>query len=401
MQRGRLLILVALILIVISVGGIFLVLQFANPPATTPSPGPDQGGGGVSPQEPTATPNLVPVVRAAQDITWGAVINEVNAVEVKLPADSVPLDLVIRSLADVQGKVARASIPRGALIYNTMVVSDPNVSVFPFGSSAALRIPRGSVAISLPYNRADGVAYGVRDGDKVDIIVSWALVDVDLEFQSTLPNLTAAVAGEGATFAAGGDGFTAINGASLAAIVAGGGPGVNAVGRSETDPVLNVPIYLVPREGQRPRLVTQGIIQRALVVRVGEFGPEPPLVPLPTPTATPTPDPNIPTPTPSPQAAPPSPTPTPAPPDIITLAVPPQEALVLDYVKRLMERYPDAVKITYVLRSGTEDQSLLVGRSETQSVTLQYMFEQYAISLPAKLPYGLENPPGTPAAPAP
>lgn len=392
MQRGRLLILVALILIVISVGGIFLVLQFANPPAATPPP--DQGGGVA--QEPTATaPPTLQVVRAAQDITWGQPIRAEQIQVLDWPQNfDVPADLVISDPALVVGRVARVSINRGMLILSTMITSDPNATpVAPFGSNAALRIPRGSVAIALPYNRSDGVAFGVRDGDKVDVIVSWALVDVDLEFQSTLPNLTAAVAGEGATFTADGSGFTAINGSSLSAIVAGGGPDTTSVGRAETDPVLNVPIYLVPREGQRPRLVTQSIIQRALVVHVGEFEPDPAIIPVPTlaPTATPAE---------GTQPPPPTPTPTPLPPDIITLAVPVQDALVLDYVKRLMERYPNAVQLTYVLRSATEDPAV-TERTPTQSVTLQYMFEQYAISLPAKLPYGLENPSGAQAAPAP
>jgi hypothetical protein len=125
--------------------------------------------------------------------------------------------------------------------------------------------------------------------------------------------------------------------------------------------------------------VTQGIIQNALVLGVGEFGEDEPLIVEPT-APPPPPDPNA-------TATPlPPPTPTPLPPDIITLVVAPQDALVLDYVNRLMERYPDAVKITYTLRSAG-DTSL----AETQSVTLQYMFEQYTISLPAKLPYGLDS----------
>jgi pilus assembly protein CpaB len=164
--------------------------------------------------------------------------------------------------------------------------------------------------------------------------------------------------------------------------VAGAAPNAY-IGRAETDPVLGETMYVVPSQQQRSRLVSQSIIQNVLVMGMGVFGPDGPTVEIgaqTTETAAGVVDPNA-----TPTAAP-SPTPTPPPPSLITVAVSPQEALVLDYINRLHERYPDAVQFTYTLRSAG-DTSL----AETQSVTLQYMVDTYKISLPSKLNYGLDT----------
>jgi hypothetical protein len=67
----------------------------------------------------------------------------------------------------------------------------------------------------------------------------------------------------------------------------------------------------------------------------------------------------------------------------------PQDALVLEFINRQMERYPASVLMTLVLRS-TKDNN--VPQAATDSVTLQYMFETYNIALPAKLNYGPNSP---------
>jgi pilus assembly protein CpaB len=274
------------------------------------------------------------------------------------------------------GTRARFTIQRGEPIFSTMVIQSL-AQLSPTGSDAAGQIPPGFVAISIPYDKRKGVALGVQDGDYVNVLVSWAIVDIDQDFQSELPNLSAGVIDETGT-GSGGNGTITVTG-SKTGIVYGSGPQVNAIGRVETEPNLNLPFYLVPQEPQRSRLVSQSVIQNALVLKVGDFGPARPEIIEPTATPAP-PDPNA-TATP-----PPPPTPTPLPPDIITLVVSPQDAIVLDFVNRLKEKYPNGVNVTLTLRSAG-DTSL----AETQSVTLQYMFQQYNISLPAKLNYGLDK----------
>ena len=44
------------------------------------------------------------------------------------------------------------------------------------------------MGISIPYSRTNGVALGIKDGDHVNVIVSWAVVDIDQQFQTLLPN---------------------------------------------------------------------------------------------------------------------------------------------------------------------------------------------------------------------
>jgi pilus assembly protein CpaB len=384
MQRGRLLIIVALILVVLSIGGIFLVLQLMG--------GGGQPAGDTTPVAPvvevTPTPaEVVDIIRAVQPVERGAPIPTEAIGVVPWPKQYAPEDLVITSAEDVVNRRARYSLQPGEPIFKTMIVQSLQ-EISPFGSDAAGRIPPGFTALSLPYDKRNGVALGIRDGDYVNVIVSWSLVDIDLDFQSVLPNLAAAVAPPNSNFST--DQSTTNLQGVLTGIVVGRGPQTSAVGRAETDPVLNIPLYLVPQEQQRSRLVSQSIIQNAMVLKIGEFGAEAPVVIVPTPVPPPTPEGATPPPA-------PSPTPTPLPPDIITLVVSPQDALVLDYVNRLMERYPHAVRITYALRSAGD-----ISLAETQSVTLQYMFEKYAISLPAKLPYGLDTAPLQPTpTPAP
>jgi hypothetical protein len=77
--------------------------------------------------------------------------------------------------------------------------------------------------------------------------------------------------------------------------------------------------------------------------------------------------------------APPAATPTPIVPDIITLGVTPQDAVVLTWAAN------SAVDINLALRSARD-----VPQVPTTSVTLQYMIETYNITIPPKLPYSLE-----------
>ena len=124
-----------------------------------------------------------------------------------------------------------------------------------------------------------------------------------------------------------------------------------------------------------------------MVLHLGEFGVKPPPVAAqtaaaPVEGATPTTE------------APP--TPTPLPPDIITLVVSPQDALVLNYINRLTEKYPRSVEMTLALRSAGDTTV-----TETESVTLQYMFERFNITLPTKLNYGVAASTIPTATPAP
>jgi hypothetical protein len=369
-------ILIGLILLIgITGGAIWFLLNSGGGGEVPPTPGGD--GGTQAVVEVTPTPGqFLNVIIAAQDLERGAVIPTEALAAFPWPTEIVPPSAV-SDAAQIVGARARYTIARGEPIFTTMLVQTLG-QISPFGSDTAARIPNGFTAISIPYDgRNGGIAYGVRRGDYVNVIVSWALVDLDQDFQTSLPNLTSGLLGPNNTNPST-DGKIPV-GSAAAGTTGGAGP----EGRAITDPTLNLPFYLVPSEAQRARLVSQGVIQNALVLGLGEFLQDAPTIlqiipPTPVPTATPEG---------TPPPPPPTPTNTPPPPALITLAVSPQEALVLDYVMRLRERYPDAVHFTYTLRSAGDATPL----AETQSVTMQYMFERYNISLPTKLNYGLDS----------
>ena len=210
------------------------------------------------------------------------------------------------------------------------------------------------------------LAYGIKDGDRVNIISTSMFLDVDPNFQSKLPNYTAKVTGPG---------FVPDTAPVLSANVVSGGAG-SEQGRAELDPTINQALYLVPSEAQRPRLVSQMILQNIQVLHVGSFSLA------------------------STQAAQPAdanatPAPTVELPDMITLIVSPQDAVALTYLM-----YSGA-KFNLTLRAPDD-----TTRIETEAATLQYLLSQYAIPVPAKLPYVMDNSkvtdPGSPVAqPAP
>jgi hypothetical protein len=252
----------------------------------------------------------------------------------------------------VLGKRAKIDLDVRTPITSTMVV-DPTMK----NSPAAFKIPAGQVAIPIPVSKLSSVAYGLEAGDHVNVIVSLLLIDIDPGFQSKLPNNTGLVIAPGPS----GEGGPT---ASSATITKGDG----LAGRTELDPTLGQPIYVIPSEAQRPRLVSQTLIQDAIVLQPGNF-PQPGEAVL-------QPGQVQPTPIPGQEAAA---APAITYPDTVTLIVSPQDAVTLNYLILA------GGKLNLVMRSAGD--SL---RSTTEPVTLQFILDQYNIPNPAKLPYGLE-----------
>jgi pilus assembly protein CpaB len=141
---------------------------------------------------------------------------------------------------------------------------------------------------------------------------------------------------------------------------------------------MNQTFYILPSEEQRPRLVSQTLIQNVRVLQMGNF-----LTPAekaaleataPAPTATPVPGAEQP-----PEQAQATPTPMPAPPDVITLIVTPQDAVTLNYL------IYGGAQLTLVLRNPRDAEA-----PTTEAVTLSYLLDQYNIPIPVKLPYGFQ-----------
>lgn len=353
--RGRLFLLLALVLLLGVVAVVLLLPQLTGgqtPVAQEP---------GEAPQVVLPTPTPIPfveIVVAVQELPRGIRIPAENAVELRRwPAEAAPFN-ALQSLDDVIGKIARTDIPRESPVLSTMLVDNLRelAERGRVGSDAAAVMPPGLVAVSVPMDRITGIAYAIREGDYVDVMMSMLFVDVDEEFQTLFPNRINLVSFDEA------GNITAQQGIEGRLDVGIGG----------------APVIVGPSEIQRPRLVTQRTVQSAWVLRVGNFPITGNYI-----GATPTP---IPTPTPQPGEGDQGDRPadaaavvSTAPPDIITLAVSPQDAVVL--VWAIDSKLP----ITLALRSATD-----ISQVPTQPVTLEYIMSNYNISAPNRLPYALE-----------
>jgi len=344
MRRGRLLLVVGLVVLlgVLAVGVYMLVSQGGIGQADDTSS--IEGELAATPT-PTETE---PIVVAAQDINRGTRLNEneeAPAVTIaQWPREAVP-DKAVRNLESTYGRIARVDIVRGMPLLEGMLTELPG-EFGAKGSDAALHIPENKVAYAMPIARYSSVAWALQPGDHVDVILSLLMVDLDEEFQSTLPN-----------------DYTCVSPAEGEECQSG------MMGRLESLPngwIVNT----TPSEGQRPRLVSQLTIQNATVLQVGEWTQE--MAPEPTPT------PEAAEGTEDGEEAPPPPPPPVRP---VTLAVSRQEAIALDYAQAI------GARVNFVLRRADDESA-----STTESVTLRYLMDQYNIELPPKLPHGVTPP---------
>ena len=148
-------------------------------------------------------------------------------------------------------------------------------------------------------------------------------------------------------------------------------------GKLVTEEVSQQPLYAKPQEPQRPRLVSQRLIDYATVLHVGTFTLEAEEAAAANSSLTA-----------QTAGAPPAQGaqgqqtatgPVFVRPDIVTLIVTPQDALALNWAIKA------GVDLVLTLRAPGDTSA-----DVTSSVTLQYLVENYDITVPAKLPYGLE-----------
>lgn len=338
MRRGGiLLLLIILLILVLSVAAYFFLMR---------------DGGLTDTVEPT--PQLSTIVVLAQPVPRDELIVEAMLEEIPYPEDRITAAMFrkIPDVADIY--YAKYPLVQGQPITRDVVSDRPGI--LQEGSDVSKTIPPGMTAISLPISRLGAVGFAIRDGDRVNVIVTTAFLDLDSTFQSPLPNNTAVVTGTG---------FLPEQLPVLTVGVSSGGEG-SAQGRAELEPTLNQAIYIVPSETQRPRLVSQMILQNIQVLRVGQFNLSGDQTVSQQPPAT---EEEVPA-----EEQPAAPIP-----DIVTLIVSPQDAIALTYLV-----YSKA-QITLTLRAPDDPNQF----DNIESVTLQYLISQYNIALPAKLPYGL------------
>ncbi len=343
-KSGRVIIIVALVLIVIVLGLAYAYIQLR--PILQPQVTDVQ-------QATVQMEEMVNIVITTQSVARGDVITENVVATIPFPKKELVEGTFVTDLDQVIGKKALYPLePRMPITPSLLVDSVTG------GSVASFDIPVDKTALSIPIGREALVAYAPQPGDHVMVIGCMWLVDIDPEYQTILPNFTASVTKQL---------FNAESTVESLSINIQGGAESSAQGRTELDPTLNEPIYVQPSESQRPRLVCQNVIQDAIVLRVGDFpldGVDQPVV-----EATPQPVPGQEQAAPAPEVKP----------DIITLVVSPQDAVLMSYLRLSQISY------SLALRNPNNVQEIV-----TDAVTQQYLMDQKNIPLPAKLPFSVE-----------
>lgn len=374
MRKGRIFFIIALILILGLAAVAIVYFRFLQPTSSEPA------------AEAVTAPavEVVEVVVVTQHTPRGYLLNETVLGVIEIPRDML-IEGYFTDLTQVVGRQARVDLDANMLLTSSMVVDSPD-QLSTTGSLAALSIPRGMVAISIPINRLSSVSYAPQPGDHVNVIATLLMVDLDTDYQSEMPNRNAAVLGAGPGVVIGAESADEVSvnaNTDMSKVTAqsvGAGP-TSVIGRTEIDPLLEQTWYAVPSEAQRPRLVSQTLLQDAIVLGVGDFPltdqieelpastPEIPPVEGETESAEYTSD------YPEAELA----KPEPKLPDLITLIVSPQDAVTLNYLI-----YAGS-QLTLALRPSGDD-----SRVQTEATTMDFLLKQYNIPVPVKLPFGLE-----------
>lgn len=342
---------------------------------------------------PTFTPiPFTQVVVAVQNIPRGIIIEPNLVTTIRFPAESIPSG-AFAEIDDVVGLIAATDIFSEELIIARKLVQDFS-SLGRVGSDAAAILDPGRVAIAVPMDRITSVAYALQPGDRVDVIVSMLFVDIDQDFQTILPNtmITGSYFTGLETDAESGTttattelvqpenipnfSFRADEFDSRTMV---GSDAISITGQQSitTRDDLIIPVIIEPSEQQRPRLVTQRTVTDAQIVWVGEFPRDGRIfAPAPTPTQVTTPDPNA---TEAVDGTEVAATPIPDRPTIVTVAVRPQDAVVLTYMAEA------GIPMTFALRSARTQ-----GLPDTSPVTLNYILQTYNIQVPESLNFGIE-----------
>lgn len=364
---------VVLVIANISGGGLLDSITGTGDVTVSPDETPEEEPG-LPPPTPTPALRFDPVVVAKGRIPVGTPLRE-DLLEIQeRPNTNIALqgEYTFSDMEELIGKIVKVNISRGQAILRPMIAVTPN-DLASLGSDLPLFVDDGNVAVAFPINRYSGVAYAMRPGDQVDVMVTSSVVEIDEEYQAELPNRESRVfeAGllEGQAFL-----FDAF-----------------PQGRLEFAEEINQVVEIIPldaasedsyEEGKQiPRRITQLTIQQAEVLHVGAWVAPLEIIQLQEDLdlinaerleQADAADAELPTPTPLPQRYQTQP-------DMVILNLPLQDALALKYA---LERGAD---IDLALRA-QGDNSLFV----TTSVSLFQLVEQGALRIPPNLDFDLD-----------
>jgi Flp pilus assembly protein CpaB len=385
-MRPRTFILLILVLLVgaLAIGLIYLRNtsedDITTTPDDTPVTSPSEPVGaqepGIPPPEPT--PALDTVVVATLRLPVGTRITRELITTERRPRTNIAIQggYTFTDPDELVGQIVKVEVDRGQAILRPMLALNPS-DLAAFGSDLSLYIDQGRVAVAFPMDQYSGSAFAMRPGDLVDVLMSLSLVQLDLEFQSQLPNVIERVneadllLGSPFLFPRTLEGrLELIQPLTLVGEVAPGNIATEAAaqgGDNSTD------------SPQIPRRVTQLTIQQAEVLWVGTYRDprEQQVDPLAGTGAT------IGGET---AAAQPLPTPTPFPgsnreitPDVLILSMPVQDALVLKWATEV------GIQVHLALRAQGDTTVF-----NTIGVTLPTLVDQGLIAPPEPMEFGLE-----------
>jgi pilus assembly protein CpaB len=366
MRRGRIFIYLALILIVGLAAVFFLYQQFLSKPVDGAA------------NEPTKSEPMTRVAVITQFTPKGTVLDDSVVNLIPWQQDSVAIGMFSEErMVEVLGRQVKFDLQAGTPVMETMLLG-AGEQLPMSGSSWAMNIPAGMIAVSIPIDRLSSVSYAPRPGDHVDVIASLLFMDLDTDFQTALPNYTGVVIGSGPPDPETKESVPLTAGVTsllpqLPADPSSGKlenpnsqfPGI--YGKVEVDPVLGQAVLMVPSEGQRPRLATHMLMQDAIVLQMGDFSLENEKIVEEN------------QPVEGDQSQQDQPEAQVQKPVVATLIVRPQDAVTLNYL------IYSGAQLTLALR-GPNDTS----RAAINPVTLQYLLDQYMIPVPLRLPYGME-----------
>ncbi|MBN1135670.1 MAG: Flp pilus assembly protein CpaB [Anaerolineae bacterium] len=163
MRRGRLLILIGLILACGTAAVVFLLLQNVS---KTPA------GAEIKTEK---------VVVVAQPLKEGEVVD--GRLELADRAVPVPED-ALRTLDGTTGMLAKGDLSQSTIVTAGMLQTKEELMA---KSQLGNLVEVGYVAVALPISELSSVSYGIQPNDLVDILISFAFIDVDNEMQIKEP----------------------------------------------------------------------------------------------------------------------------------------------------------------------------------------------------------------------
>lgn len=164
MRRGRILILLGLVLALATAAAVYFLLQATTAP--------------VGPPEVEREEVVVAIESIAED----------EPVEDRIDLRAVPVETIpegaLRTLEGTEDMVAAGPIPQGTIIQPELLLS-PRERMEE-GELGQLLDP-GFVAVALPISELSSVSYGIRPGDHVDVLMTFFFLDLDPETQAIEP----------------------------------------------------------------------------------------------------------------------------------------------------------------------------------------------------------------------